>query len=110
VLILSAAYGEPIHIGDDITIVLKPPSFQGGEVRIAIDAPREVRILRDAVKRAETATRWIWWFARVVAVTLALLLAFVSESLFLGLMLLAVVAGAAVLDVQREREDWRRTR
>jgi carbon storage regulator CsrA len=43
-LVLSRKMGETIHIGDDIRITVA--AFQGNRVRIAIDAPEEVLVLR----------------------------------------------------------------
>lgn len=42
-LVLSRKLGEQIHIGDAILTVLK---VQGGQVRLGLDVPCEVRILR----------------------------------------------------------------
>lgn len=43
-LVLTRKPGEVIHIGDDITV--KVLRVNGGRVRIAIDAPRELPIQR----------------------------------------------------------------
>jgi len=43
-LVLSRKTGETIHIGDAIRITVA--SLHGNRVRIAIDAPEEVLILR----------------------------------------------------------------
>lgn len=47
-LVLARRTGEGINIGTDITI--KILSVEGGIVRIAIDAPMEVNIVRDDAK------------------------------------------------------------
>ena len=44
-LVLSVKSGEPVHIGDNITVMLV--ARQNGGVRIAIEAPKDVRILTD---------------------------------------------------------------
>jgi carbon storage regulator len=43
-LVLSRKPGEKIRIGDNITLTVV--RLQGNQVRLAIDAPGEVRILR----------------------------------------------------------------
>ncbi len=43
-LVLSRKAGETIHIGEDICITVA--TVQGNRVRIAVDAPEEVLILR----------------------------------------------------------------
>jgi carbon storage regulator CsrA len=43
-LVLSRKTGERIQIGDDITIEIR--RIAGNRVTIALDAPRDVRILR----------------------------------------------------------------
>ena len=43
-LVLSRKPGEKIHIGDDITVCLVEVS--GNRVRIGIEAPDDVRVLR----------------------------------------------------------------
>lgn len=45
-LVLSRRLGEGIHIGDDVTVHILRVG-DGGEVRIGVDAPPELRILRD---------------------------------------------------------------
>jgi carbon storage regulator len=49
-LVLSRKTGERIHIGDNITIEIR--RVAGNRVTIALDAPREVRILRGELERA----------------------------------------------------------
>lgn len=49
-LVLKRKAGEKILIGDDIVITIL--DNRGDGVRIGIDAPRGVRILRDEVLRA----------------------------------------------------------
>lgn len=43
-LVLSRKSGEKIHIGNDVVIEIK--RITGSRVTVAIEAPREVRILR----------------------------------------------------------------
>jgi carbon storage regulator len=43
-LVLSRKVGEKIVVGDDITITVQ--RVAGGRVSLAIEAPRDVRILR----------------------------------------------------------------
>ena len=51
-LVLSRKIGEKIHIGDDITIEVR--RVAGNRVTLAVEAPREVRILRGELKEAAT--------------------------------------------------------
>ena len=46
-LILTRKPGESIIIGDDIKILIM--SVQGNQVRIGIDAPRDVSVHRDEI-------------------------------------------------------------
>ena len=52
-LVLSRKSGEKIHVGNDVVIEIK--RVTGSRVTIAIDAPRDVRILRGELKTAATA-------------------------------------------------------
>jgi carbon storage regulator len=49
-LVLSRKTGERIHIGDNITIEVR--RVAGNRVTIALDAPRDVRILRGELEQA----------------------------------------------------------
>lgn len=49
-LVLSRKIGEKIHVGDDVTIEIR--RVAGNRVTIAVDAPRNVRILRGELKEA----------------------------------------------------------
>ncbi|MDQ6995965.1 MAG: carbon storage regulator CsrA [Mariprofundus sp.] len=53
-LILTRKKGESIAIGDNIQIQVL--SVKGGQVRIGIDAPREVKVNREERLQAEAAT------------------------------------------------------
>lgn len=46
-LILSRKAGESLKIGDDVTITVL--GIKGNQVRIAIDAPREVAVHREEI-------------------------------------------------------------
>jgi carbon storage regulator len=48
-LVLAVKPGEPIWIGDDIVLFVSSVRSPH-QVRIGIDAPKDVRILRDSVK------------------------------------------------------------
>lgn len=48
-LILTRRTGETIRIGEDITVTLL--SFKGNQVSIGIEAPKEMRVDRDEVRR-----------------------------------------------------------
>jgi carbon storage regulator len=43
-LVLSRKPGQKIHIGDNITVTIV--EIQGNRVRLALEAPNDVRILR----------------------------------------------------------------
>ncbi len=49
-LILTRKTGETITIGENIQV--KVLSIKGGQVRIGIDAPREVNVNREEVQQA----------------------------------------------------------
>lgn len=51
-LVLSRKIGEKIHIGDDVTIEVR--RVAGNRVTIAVEAPRDVRILRGELQKAAT--------------------------------------------------------
>ena len=50
-LVLSRKIGERIQIGDDVTLIVS--KIDAGRVKLAFDAPREVSIVRDDVKKAD---------------------------------------------------------
>lgn len=52
-LVLNRKTGEKIHVGDDITITVL--EVQGNRVRIGIDAPLDVAILRAELQNTVTA-------------------------------------------------------
>lgn len=49
-LVLSRKSGERIHVGENITIEIR--RIAGNRVTLALDAPRNVRILRGELERA----------------------------------------------------------
>ena len=49
-LVLSRKIGEKIHVGNDITIEVR--RVAGNRVTLAVEAPRDVRILRGELKEA----------------------------------------------------------
>jgi len=51
-LVLTQKEGEILQIGDDIKIYIK--RVKGNWVRLAIDAPREVALLRIPVEKEQT--------------------------------------------------------
>jgi carbon storage regulator len=48
-LILSRKMGESIHLGDSVTVTVL--GVARGQVKIGIDAPREISVHRDEVYR-----------------------------------------------------------
>jgi carbon storage regulator len=53
-LILTRRIGETVLVGDDITI--KVVGINGNQIRIGIDAPLDVQVLRsELLKESETA-------------------------------------------------------
>jgi carbon storage regulator len=54
-LVLSRKSGERIHIGNNITIEIR--RVAGNRVTIALDAPRDVRILRGELEQADREFR-----------------------------------------------------
>ena len=53
-LVLSRKDGESIRIGDDILVRIS--EIRGGRVKIAIDAPRDVRVRRSELRRVKEST------------------------------------------------------
>jgi carbon storage regulator len=49
-LVLSRKVGERIHVGDNIVLEIR--RITGNRVTLALDAPREVRILRGELEQA----------------------------------------------------------
>ncbi len=49
-LVLSRKVGERIHVGENITVEIR--RIAGNRVTLALDAPRNVRILRGELERA----------------------------------------------------------
>jgi carbon storage regulator len=49
-LVLSRKVGERIHVGNDIILEIR--RISGNRVTLALDAPRNVRILRGELERA----------------------------------------------------------
>lgn len=49
-LVLSRKIGEKIHVGEDITIEVR--RVAGNRVTLAVEAPRDVRILRGELRDA----------------------------------------------------------
>ena len=49
-LVLSRKIGEKIHVGNDITIEVR--RVAGNRVTLAVEAPRQVRILRGELRDA----------------------------------------------------------
>lgn len=54
-LILQRKAGESLYIGDDITITVL--SSEDGRVRLAIDAPKSIPILRSELRNAMDVNR-----------------------------------------------------
>lgn len=54
-LILQRKEGESVHIGEDVEITVL--AVEAGRVRLAIQAPRDVTILRSELKVAAQANR-----------------------------------------------------
>ncbi len=52
-LVLSRKVGERINIGDNVTIVVN--KISGGRVSIAIEAPRDVSIIRGELQKIRDA-------------------------------------------------------
>jgi carbon storage regulator len=53
-LVLTRRAGEKIRIGDEIEVTVLRMS--GDRVRIGIDAPREIRVLRTEIAEQEAST------------------------------------------------------
>jgi carbon storage regulator len=50
-LVLSRKEHQSIRLGDDITVTIV--RLSGDQVRLGIDAPREIRVLRDELEPHE---------------------------------------------------------
>jgi carbon storage regulator CsrA len=68
-LVLSRKIGEKIHVGGDITIEVR--RVAGNRVTLAVDAPRDIRILRGELKESAEAFEMEAPRARGVAPTSA---------------------------------------
>jgi len=53
-LILSRRPGESLRIGDDVTITVL--GVRGGQVKIGIDAPKSVKIVREELTVGRTGS------------------------------------------------------
>ncbi|MFO0946117.1 MAG: carbon storage regulator CsrA [Planctomycetota bacterium] len=54
-LVLTRKAGEAIYLGDNIKVTMV--RVRGGQVRIAIDAPKEVRIDREEIHESQQCPR-----------------------------------------------------
>ncbi len=54
-LVLVRRVGQTIHVGDDVVITVS--EITRGSVRVAIEAPKEIRILRGELVVAEAAKK-----------------------------------------------------
>lgn len=54
-LVMAHKEGDVTHIGDNIQIKVTKIDSQANKVNIAFLAPKEVKILRDKVKRSDEA-------------------------------------------------------
>ena len=54
-LVLTRKIGESFYIGDDIKITIH--AIRGDGIRVAIDAPKEVQILRSELKETRELNR-----------------------------------------------------
>lgn len=46
-LVLTRKIGEAIHIGSDV--VVKVTAIDGGRVRIGVEAPQNIRVIREEI-------------------------------------------------------------
>lgn len=65
-LVLSRKSGQSIRVGDGIVITVK--ETMGGRVKLAIEAPREVRILRGELNAHDDLTAKHDFFSAEVVV------------------------------------------
>lgn len=49
-LVLSRRVGESIKIGENVTVLVK--ASKSGKVRLEVQAPRDVRVLRSELEKA----------------------------------------------------------
>ena len=49
-LTLTVKEGQKLYIGDDIVVHLHPDSVGSRQVRLSVETPKEVEILRDKLK------------------------------------------------------------
>jgi carbon storage regulator len=64
-LVLTRKVGERIQLGDQITITLV--KINGGLVRLGIDAPPEMSVMRQELTREAAQQRWASGEAKVSA-------------------------------------------
>ncbi len=53
--ILTRRIGETIHIGDDVTVTVN--RIRGGQVSLAVNAPRDVAVDREEVRQSREAQK-----------------------------------------------------
>lgn len=52
-LVITRKYGERVLIGEDIEVTITRTGYRTGVVRLAIKAPRHVKVLRDELAGKE---------------------------------------------------------
>lgn len=53
-LVLTLHDGEAVHIGDDIKVVMDRCIDDGNATRLQIDAPKDVKIVREELRTEST--------------------------------------------------------
>ena len=56
-LTVTIKEGQKLYIGDDIVVHLRPESIGSRQVKLSVDAPKGIEILREKLKEMEPCNR-----------------------------------------------------
>jgi carbon storage regulator CsrA len=56
-LTITVKEGQKLYIGDNIIVHLRPDSVGSNQVKLSVDAPKDVKILREKLKAIQDSGR-----------------------------------------------------